>query len=607
MGDFLISFANDRTGHPPAPAVAAALHFSEDTTATVYEQDTLRIQLSRPDGFALWGPYAGATEAGPIWVGLAGRVSLSAAEWAAGQRLAGPGGDACKAIYARYQSGGLQALLSLSGNYAVFVHDVGGQRLHLLTDPAGMYLAYVADRGVLPLLVGSHPDVVASFAGAGRQLDRVSLAEFVRTGCLTYPHTYYENIRALPFGRILTFNLRAPAQAPAVGAPAVALEPRINSKTSEWELAEELAAKLGDSVRRRTLPVLGTTGLGLSGGLDSRAILAAVDQPSRLVPFFLLDEENAECRVARAIADAADLPLHELRREFDYYGASAAQGVRISGGTGNIASNHYLSSWTRLKALGVTNLITGCYCDYLFKALAANRIEQRIRRRETLHTFALGFYRPLYPLNSPFNRQVDDRLHARFPEVEGSNLSDEQWLSVETRRTFPLAYESDLAQRVIPQRTMPWSAPMVDNALLELHQRIPSRFKLNAALFRKAMSLMCPRKFLAIPDNNTGAPVMASGLSLVLRKYHSALLNRLASRFRPGIASRGSWPNWAYYVAHSELVRATWQAPVSGTRDVLCAIMGADHLSKPPSAYTGHDLELFLRLWTLKIWLDQRQ
>lgn len=607
MGDFLIKLGTASRTDPTGEE--RLLSFSAKSRLASFTGEGISISLVRPDGFELWGPYQGEGREGPVWIGLAGRVALSASEWEGASNVAGAGGRACKALFSRFSRGGVSAVATVSGNYAILIHEARARRLHVVTDPLGAYLAYSAVHASGDIMLGSHPDVLAAMADQQHNLDEVSLGEFLRTGRVSHPFTYYRGVTALPFGQVITYELspNQPPPRPVVGARSVAFSSRIDPHVSEAGLVEELAVRLGDSVRRRTLPILGPTGLGLSGGLDSRALLAAVAPDAQVQPFFLLDRDNAECQVARAIAKAAGLPLIEIQRDFEYYGKAAAEGVRISGGMGSMASNHYLGAWPELESLGVSNLVTGCYCDYLFKALAVNRTEHRFLRNEQLGAFRLPFYRPFYPLAGPLQKQVGERLRSTYGVAEGGPLTDDQWLSVETKRTFPLAREADLAQRSIPQRVMPWSPPLVDTPLLELHQQIPARMKLNATLFRKAMTRLCPATYLAVPDNNTGAPVNAGELHVTLSKYRTALKNRLTGWFQPGVASRGSWPNWAYYVKHSEVIAASWRAGAADTTDMLARLIGHDPLQKQPAEYGAADLEFFLRLWTLKLWLDQRR
>jgi hypothetical protein len=200
---------------------------------------------------------------------------------------------------------------------------------------------------------------------------------------------------------------------------------------------------------------------------------------------------------------------------------------------------------------------------------------------------------------------VRQRLADRFPFEDGKALGEEEWWEVERRRVFPLAYEADLAQRVTPQRCMPWYVPIADNAILDVYQQLPSDLKLNARLFRKMVLYVCGPDLSRIPDNNTGAAVTAGPASLMVHRYLSAFLNRAGNLVKPGIATRGSWPNWNYYVQHSQLVADLWTRDSINTAPILTDVLGFNPYERPMEFWQGPRTELFLRLLTLKLWIEQ--
>jgi hypothetical protein len=158
---------------------------------------------------------------------------------------------------------------------------------------------------------------------------------------------------------------------------------------------------------------------------------------------------------------------------------------------------------------------------------------------------------------------------------------------------------------VIPQRILPWYLPVVDNEIVRLYQKIPSRAKLNSAFFKRMMAEICPPAVLRIPDSNTGAPVSAGKMSVVLKKYRSALANRFVRRVRPRIATRGSWPNWEFYIHGSPLIRELWERPCERFEQHMGSLLGARPFGDL-AVVSQKNAELFLRLLTLKLWLEER-
>jgi len=74
------------------------------------------------------------------------------------------------------------------------------------------------------------------------------------------------------------------------------------------ELAEQFAAAFKQAAAKRTLPLLGQSAVGLSGGLDSRTVLCACLNRQDVLAFSLYDEETPEFRIARSIAGTLSAP-----------------------------------------------------------------------------------------------------------------------------------------------------------------------------------------------------------------------------------------------------------------------------------------------------------
>jgi asparagine synthase (glutamine-hydrolysing) len=606
MGDFFLDLRDAATRRPAAARAASLLQFCEATQVQVVERDAFSLVLARVDGFDLWGPAEHRSSAGNRFVALAGRIALDQSAWEAARPIPATGGLACKAILDFYQRGGTDALGTLNGNFVAFVHDESLRQLHIVTDRCGMFLAYHQDPLPAARIFSSHPDVLATGLGENQRLDLTSLAEFLTTGRLTFPYTYYQNLRALDTGCIHTINLGENHPKPKPPRRYFQFNFQTDPGVRESDLAVELAGAFRKAVHRRTLPLFGQSGVGLSGGLDSRAILSSARNGAPVRAFTLFDEENTELRTARALAKAARVDLTPLRRDFEYYGNAAELGVRISGGTGNIASNHFLGIRHKLTELGIHNLLTGCYCDYLLKGLALNTTETRFSRTERLAAFNFAFYHRCYWDRTRHRSAIEARLSARFPESAKSRLTREDWLNIEQKRAFPLAYEGDLAQRVIPQRIIPWYIPIVDNDLIDIYLRIPSHYKLNASLFKQMVLQLCDADIRRVPDSNTGAPLTASRPRYSMHRYLSALRNRLTEKIIPRMATNGSWPNWEYYLQHSRVLPALWQRKNPAAADLFAELVGEDPIRRSPAAFRGRDVEYFLRLFTLKLWFDQR-
>jgi asparagine synthase (glutamine-hydrolysing) len=600
MGDFLLALgtADDRA----LSRSAEFLRFYPDMCVDRFAYPEFSLLVTSADDPQLWAPFVSPNDS--LLVALCGRVALDQRQWHSASQIAGQGGLACKFISRAYLASGIAGLESLSGNFIIALFDRPARKLFLVSDRWGLLPAFRCDTGGR-LLYGSHPDTLADLAGESRNWDLTSFAEFILTGKLSAPFTYYRKIRALPHASTTTLAFPADAPATEQARSYFQFQPQPQPAEKMDELAEQFAAAFRQAVAKRTFPLLGKSAIALSGGLDSRTVLCAAPDRQALLAFFCYDQENLEFRIARSIAQAAGVEFIPLKRPFDYYGDHAALGVRISAGMGCIASNHFLGFRPQLREQGVQNLLTGCYCDYLFKGLALNKRVNPWTTQERLNGFDFSYYSKHFKSDTDLAGKVRERLESIYPADLRRYDNPAAVHAVEQRRLFPLAYEEDNAERNIPQRVMGWYVPIAENDLMDVIQNMSCAMKLNRCLFAKTVGKICGDAISHIPDANTGVPVNASAL----REACSAHLHRagrILQKLKPSNATNGAWLNWGYYARQSKVIQALWLSPNPDALEVFRQVLGKDAFSTELAAYEGHRLSLFLQLFTLKLWFDQR-
>lgn len=575
------------------------LRFSEATQSMIVDERAYGLALTQTGDPALWAPYQALD--GSL-VAIAGRPAFDDAEWQTGVAVPGSGGLAAKLIYRQYQESDLAALEQLNGNCAVIVYDAPRQIIHLVTDCCGVFPVFETQVSDTPLF-GSHPDVLADAAGERSRLDEVSLAEFILSGTVTPPYSYYERVRAADYGTIYTFNVSGRGPKRPAKRRYWAFHYRGQSGVPEWELAQQLAVALRRAIERRTLPRLGPSAVALSGGLDSRVVLACALDRSRALAFTCYDKPNREFRTAEAIARSAAVRFVPLRRGPEYYADHAELGVRISGGMGSFANNHFLGIIPELEAEGVRNLLTGCYCDYVFKGLPLNRWRHPLTRREALAPFCHEFYFNHFSASTKLAQQALDRWESRVPHQLRQQDGAASVFQIETRRTFPLFYEGDNQQRLVPQRVTGWAPPFVDREVMEVYCRLPYFYKLNRSVFRKVVRALAP-DLCTIPDTNTGAAPDASPLWEWVRGSQLRTARTLC-RLCGLSGSDESWPNWYQYVRRSRKLDALWRRPNPDAIDFFQRVLGPADMLHGVDVLKSERPFLFVGLLSLKLWLDQ--
>lgn len=574
--------------------------FFEDIQTRTFEFMEYSLVLAREDEWSVWGPYESPDK--EVFVALAGRVAFENEEWEDAEKNVGEGGLSCKKLYSMYKTGGLSALNNLNGSFVVFIYDKIIGKAYIILDRCGVFPFYSVENN--NHIFGSHADLLSKVLEFSCDIDKTSIAEFLITGKVMFPNSYYKNIKALESGCSYTIIMHGQHLQQIEKNKYFNFKFNIDHGMTKSELAKDLKKAFEKAVRRRTNPRFGQSAISLSGGLDSRSLLYASDRRDLLWTFCFYDEKNIELDVAREVARSAGAKFIPLRREFDHYGDSMEMGVKISGGTGNIFNNHYLGFRRIFKSLSIDNIISGFYCDRLFKGYVMNREVSKISRMEKFGKFKFESNQQfVWPLTD-YSEHVSARLEAGFSKEMRCDDSDLGLLKIEQKRIFPLYCESENPTVNIPQRVMGSFLPSVDNDIINLYLKTPAQYKLYPSMYAQMVEMLCGKDVSQINNVNTGTIVNPSRLSLIMNLYKRAIQRRIY-KLRGTLATDESWPNWTHYVDNSKKIESLWINKRNKSEEMFSCLLGINPYLKPLREYARKDLNMFVRLITLKIWMEQ--
>jgi asparagine synthase (glutamine-hydrolysing) len=235
-----------------------------------------------------------------------------------------------------YEKIGLEVLAKLNGWFSGMFIDVRQQRIVLFNDRYGIGRIYYHE-GKDGLYFSSEAKSLLRVLPELRKLDYRSVGEFLSCGCALENRTLFSGVSLLPGGAAWTF-MRGPGGS-------VRKESYFHPK--QWETQDALGeaeyyAKLKETWKR-ILPqyLCGNerVGLSLTGGVDSRMIMAWADRPPGALPCYTFGGSRRDCAdvtVARDVARICGQP-HEILpvgREFlEQFPALAEQTIDISDGT----------------------------------------------------------------------------------------------------------------------------------------------------------------------------------------------------------------------------------------------------------------------------------
>jgi asparagine synthase (glutamine-hydrolysing) len=213
-----------------------------------------------------------------------------------------------------YEERGPGFVDELRGMFALALWDARRRRVVLARDRYGIKpLYYRADGDALSF--ASELDALHRRRGVPREIDLDALQAYLAFNSVPAPLTIFRGTRKLPAGHVLVCDLGSGEPALrryARPAPVAADEVR---RESAAELAEELRARLRDSVRAHLVADV-PVGVLLSGGIDSSALtaFAAMETSGPVSTFSIGFEEGSfdERRRARLVAERYGTVHHEL-------------------------------------------------------------------------------------------------------------------------------------------------------------------------------------------------------------------------------------------------------------------------------------------------------
>ncbi len=445
-----------------------------------------------------------------------------------------------------YRKHGLDFVGGLNATASVLLHQRERDRLVIVTDRLGTHPVYHAEipGGIvfstsIQALFG-HPDLDPT-------IDIDGLYSYLAFGRVPGLDTPFEGVRTLPPGAVTTIDL-ASGKLDTESYWRLEYDP-LDRSFSYFvdrfvELLQRIVAERAADDRRY--------GLLLSGGSDSRLLLAAADIP---LAYHLADWMSREARTAERIAlmEGADFRL--LERPDDHVERMLDGVPRRMNFNGRFDQAHLNGFDARVRE-ECDVLVTGLYGDTFFKG-------------GLVPTFDLDLG-PLGEVDLPIGRTVDsvedylDALEGSLPpfvetpptieSIVRSNLVQRdgsvtfhgiEYASLSDLALFgsyyPLSNDSDYHYFGLTQMVPQWT-PFLDNRFIELACSMPVRYHLRRDIIDAALSALSPA-FARVPHAETGVrPTTRFPLDHA-KKYGSLFWRKHVRSERPPkpYYSRGPW------------------------------------------------------------------
>jgi asparagine synthase (glutamine-hydrolysing) len=378
-----------------------------------------------------------------------------------------------------------------TGRLTELLARIDGRFAAVLYDPARQQLLLITDRyGLKPLFLWSE---AGRFGFASELKAFLCLPGFTpriradAVSCFVGHHmlgdlTWFEGVELIPPSTVLTLDLADRRCTRQRYWSWSRIRP---SDLSFREASEALSDCIRESVRAQFAPG-GASWVPLSGGLDSRAVFAAIDESPRQTPAVTFGQEGSpEISIAAQVAAATGAPHQILTLDPKTWFKGRTSAVWRSDGMLNLVHIHCPEMVAKTGLASPVSL-NGYLADITIGGGALTDARMNQRASERLAGEAYGSL----AAHSPWEDDFFDTSHF-----------DPYLLTNRSRRFINQALVLDEADYVV--RT-----PLFTNRILELVYSLPDEYRSWNKLYAHSLVSAYPDLFLSIPWATTGRPLL---------------------------------------------------------------------------------------------------
>lgn len=420
-------------------------------------------------------------------------------------------------FYEEYKSNFAEKIKDLNGIFLFAIYDFNSHELIICNDRYGLKPLYLCDRHDY-LLFSSEIKAILQDASFKREVNLGAMAEFFSFGYLLGNNTLIEGIKLLPPASIYTYS-NAKCEIKQYWNWS---EIKKIDVIDEEKIVDELGRLWLQAVERR-MQGNGKICVTLSGGLDSRAIVSAID--SKHLPIHTLTFGKKECddyTIAKRVSEILKTKHHFVEITAEKWFSGIEKTVWITEGALNVIHQH---TWDAVDRMNENSdiILNGFAGDLVIGGSYLSNDFANIKNIDD-------------HLNDVFLKMNNGHIGSTCgKEIYNSHISDilctSSWNSIEKeiKQEVKNSEDSDyfflnnrvrrftLMGTVSAQTKLENRKPFFDNDFIEFVYSLPNKIRLNSYIYNKMLIKFFPATFKSIPWQKTGMPIGTS--KSIIRGY----------------------------------------------------------------------------------------
>ena len=447
-----------------------------------------------------------------------------------------------KSILRLYEEGRLDKLKNFNGSFAAAIYDNTEEKLTVVNDRYGLIkLFYYHDEDRFCFAPKIRPLLKS---GTKKSLRKDAIVDFFLFGYLLGDKTFFGHIHQLPPASILEVSKNGMKLTKYWDYE---YDEEYDARPQE-ELIEELGALWQRAVERR-IKKDKTIIIPLSGGLDSRAILAAAlrcTPKDNIITFTFGEKGSFDFEIGTKVAEKADVENIPLSAEKDDF--EEQYNISMDDIEGMIDATPYFAirGYKEMEKYG-NNLFTGTMIDVLLgrhilshifpsdmlkKEILSEEDYTKVKKLIFNHQ-KLNYETEILQLFDPdFLRNMDikysfDRTHPKFENVNNKKFPNYFAVWDYTNRWNKYIYFA-----VLRDRNLFNYLTMLDSDLVDFTFKLPPELRLDENLYIQMLLKKYPELFKLPTKTNQGLRLDAGNVSLFLRRailFSKTRANKISS------------------------------------------------------------------------------
>lgn len=467
-----------------------------------------------------------------------------------------------------FEEYGLDAFPHFNGSFLIALYNLETNKLLLVNDRfSSRPLFYYYDKN--KIVFGTQLRSLLEYPNLPRRLDFQAIFEFFTFQRVLGERTYYKDFKVLSPGSIVHF------QNNEISFHKYWTMQYSDKFQSEDYYVEELHSRLKEAIKRRTSSK-NRYSILLSGGLDSRVVLAACER--KPIAYTLGDYKNNEVNIAQKVALQKGCKHVFLRRDRNYYPDLIDEAVDIGDGMYRFDHAHFLGFLSKIREESDI-VLHGHGLDYTFQGLylplarfnilgktvsypTLAKIDRSNLSKTLLETFNYSLYdapeeifQAIY--SKQYKKNINDSVQGIVEnyDLDGVNKFN-IWDYFVLHSIFKhFTFLNFLCVRAyINERTI-----LFDNDLFDLYLSMPPELRLGGRVFRKALGRIAP-ELSKIPNSNThlraDIPLFLEWLISVGKGAIRELSFKSQHHASPPHYSNSSWPKMSELIRSNDMLKA---------------------------------------------------